>query len=96
MHHALRDALAVEVADLLEELVVLERRRSARPDRALVLVVVDRMPLTVGQNALLVNRGLLRPVVCALAQRLPFPFAPNVGPPSAVVRHILNYTNNSG
>jgi hypothetical protein len=57
VHDALRDPLAVEVADLLEELVVLERRRSARPDGARVLVVVDRVALTVGQDRTVVVRG---------------------------------------
>ena len=53
---ALGDALAVEVADLLEELVVLQRRRPAGADGALVLVVVDRVALAVGQD-----RGGRRP-----------------------------------
>jgi hypothetical protein len=35
VHDPLRDALAVEVADLLEEVIVLERRRAAAADRAL-------------------------------------------------------------
>src|SRR5690606_11870958 len=51
MHHALGDALAVEMADLLEELIILERRRSARAHRALRLVVGDLMPLAVGKSA---------------------------------------------
>ena len=57
----LRDALAVEVADLLEEVVVLERRRAARTDRALVLVVVDRVALPVGEHGTVVPPlGFLR------------------------------------
>ena len=51
VHDALGDALAIDVADLLEELVVLERRRAAVADRALVLVVRDRVALAVGQRA---------------------------------------------
>jgi hypothetical protein len=54
VHDALGDALAIEVADLLEEVVVLEGRRTARPDRPLVLVVRDRMALPSRQA-----RGLL-------------------------------------
>ena len=50
----LRDALAIEVADLLEELIVLERRRPARADAALVLVVVDGVALAVRQDVPLV------------------------------------------
>ena len=50
VHDALGDALAVEVGDLLEELVVLQRRRAAGADGALVLVVVDRVALAVGQD----------------------------------------------
>ena len=42
MHDALRDALAVEMGDLLDELVVLERRGTALADRAGRLVVADR------------------------------------------------------
>ena len=42
---ALGDPLAVEVADLLEEVVVLERRRPATAHRPLVLVVDDGMAL---------------------------------------------------
>jgi hypothetical protein len=55
--NALRDALAVEVADLLEELVVLEGRGTAVADRARVLVVVDLMTLTVGQDLAVVTVG---------------------------------------
>ena len=50
----LRHALAVEVAHLLEEVVVLERRRTTIADRAQVLVVVDRVALTRGQVLVLV------------------------------------------
>src|SRR5664280_509445 len=49
VHHPLGDPLPVEVADLLQEAVVLHRRRPARADRALVLVVVDGMALASGQ-----------------------------------------------
>src|SRR5690606_7673525 len=51
MDHPFGDALAVEVADLLQELVVLQRRRAAAADGALRLVVADRMALAVGQRA---------------------------------------------
>ncbi len=51
VHHALGDPLAVEMADLLEELVVLEHQRAAVADRAGVLVVVDRVALARGQQA---------------------------------------------
>jgi hypothetical protein len=54
MDHALGDALAVEVADLLEEVIVLERRRTTAADRPLRLVVLDGMPLPGGQRALVV------------------------------------------
>jgi hypothetical protein len=57
VHHPLRDALAVEVADLLQELVVLQRRRPTSAHRALVLVVVDRVALSVGQHRALVALG---------------------------------------
>ena len=50
VHDALGDPLAVEVADLLEELVVLQGRRATGAHRPLVLVVVDRVALTVGQD----------------------------------------------
>src|SRR3712207_1514285 len=62
VHHALRDPLPVEVADLLEELVVLQRGRAAGTHRALVLVVVDRVALTIGQDRTvhLARRGALR------------------------------------
>ncbi len=50
----LGDPLAVEVAHLLEEVVVLERGRAAGADRAQVLVVVDRMALTGGEGLVLV------------------------------------------
>jgi hypothetical protein len=49
--------LAIEVRHLLEELVVLERRRAAIAHRALVLVVEDGMPLAGGQAAAVVTLG---------------------------------------
>jgi len=58
VHDALGDALAIEVADLLEELVVLERRRPALADRALVLVVRDRVALAVGEGAAVVSHDV--------------------------------------
>ena len=45
VHDALGDPLAVEVADLLEEVIVLQRRRAAAADRPLRLVVGDRVTL---------------------------------------------------
>jgi hypothetical protein len=50
VHDSLRDPLAVEVGELLDEVVVLQGRRAARADGPLVLVVVDRVTLTVGEN----------------------------------------------
>ena len=50
MDDALGDALAVEMGDLFQELVVLQRGRTAAADGALRLVVGDRMPLPVRQN----------------------------------------------
>src|SRR3954471_28682 len=52
VHHALGDALAVEVGDLLEELIVLQRSRAAAADGALGLVVGDRMALPIGQDTI--------------------------------------------
>ena len=63
-------ALAVEVADLLEEVVVLQRGGPAAADRALLLVVVDRVPLARGQH------GLVRhvvPLVSSSSSRRPPP-----------------------
>src|ERR1017187_645237 len=51
VHDALRYALAVEVADLLQELVVLECGGAARADRPLALVVRYRVSLAIGQVA---------------------------------------------
>jgi hypothetical protein len=48
MHDPLRDALAVEVGDLLDELVVLERRRPPLAHAAEALVVAHGMTLTGG------------------------------------------------
>jgi hypothetical protein len=50
MHDPLGNPLAVEVGDLLEEMVVLQRGRAAAADGALGLVVDDRMPLPIGQD----------------------------------------------
>jgi hypothetical protein len=50
MDHPLGNALPVEMADLLQELVVLEGRRTAGPYGALVLVIVNRVSLPVGQH----------------------------------------------
>src|SRR5690606_34387205 len=59
MDDAFRNAFAVEVADLLEELVVFEGRRPARADGALLLVVVDRVALTVGKRAVFAHCNAL-------------------------------------
>ena len=45
VHHALGNALVVEVEDLLAEMEVLERRRSTRADLQRVLIVGDRPAL---------------------------------------------------
>ena len=50
MDDALGDPLAVEMGDLLQELIVLQRGRTAAADGALGLVVGDRMALPVGQD----------------------------------------------
>jgi hypothetical protein len=81
--HALRDALPVEVGDLLQELVVLKHERSAIADGTGVLVVVDRVALTGGQGRvassvaavrhvlLLMSKGLVRPVAAAAGSARP-------------------------
>src|SRR5690625_876366 len=56
VHHPLGDAFPVEVADLLQELVVLQRGGPTLTDRSLALVVVDRVALTVGQHLSVVPR----------------------------------------
>ena len=56
MDNALRDALPVEVGDLLDKRIVFQRHRSPAADRARVLVVVNRMPLPGGQHRLLIGR----------------------------------------
>jgi hypothetical protein len=66
VHDALRDALAIEVADLLEELVVLEGGGAAVADRARVLVVRDRVALAVGQRAAVVSDGVSVLVVAGI------------------------------
>jgi hypothetical protein len=58
------------VAHLLEELVVLERRGTARADRALVLVVGDRVALAGGQSPAVVAVGWR--LAARLAHLLPF------------------------
>jgi hypothetical protein len=49
VHYPLGDALAIEVRDLLQEVVVLEDGRAAVADGAVVLVVGDGMALAGGQ-----------------------------------------------
>src|SRR5690606_15554292 len=46
VHNALRDLLPVEVADLLNEVVVFQRSRSAVADGADVLIIMHGMTLT--------------------------------------------------
>ena len=58
MHDALGDALAIEVADLLEELVVLEGGGAAVANGALVLVIRDGVALAVGEGAAVVSHGV--------------------------------------
>jgi hypothetical protein len=65
VHHALRDALVVEVSDLLAQMVVLEEHRSARSGGQGVVGVLDRYALC-GRQALAllaVQVGFGRPVV---------------------------------
>ncbi len=59
VHHALGDALVVEVEDLLPEVGVLERRRAPLADPERVLVVADRDALLRGQRVVLVAGGLV-------------------------------------
>src|SRR5665811_2293748 len=66
VHDALRHALAVEVADLFEVLVVFERARPAVADRAHVLVVVDRVSLTGGQDRFLARSPAVRLAIAAV------------------------------
>jgi hypothetical protein len=56
VHDALGHALAVEVADLLDELVVLERRRAAAAHGPHLLVVPDRVALPGGEHGLVAHK----------------------------------------
>ncbi len=60
MHHALGDPLAVEMCDLFDELIVLERRRAAFADRPGRLVVPHRMALAGCEDMVLVAHEVLR------------------------------------
>ena len=60
VHHALGYPLAIEMRDLLDELIVLERRRAALADRPGRLVVPHRMPLTGRKDLVLVAHEVLR------------------------------------
>ena len=51
VHDALRDALVVEVGDLLAKDEVFQQRRPTRPGAQRVLIVDDRDPLRSGQDA---------------------------------------------
>ena len=57
---ALGDALAVEMGDFLDELIVLEGRRATLADRAGRLIVANRMALAGREDVVLVGHGLLR------------------------------------
>ena len=59
MDHALGNPLAVEMGDLLDELIVFECRGSALADRAHRLVVANRVPLAGRQNHLIVTHAAL-------------------------------------
>ncbi len=59
VHDAFGDALAIEVRDLLDERIVLERRGAAFAHGAEALVVGDWMTLTSGQRAMLFGHGKL-------------------------------------
>jgi hypothetical protein len=50
MHHPFRDALAVEVLQLLDQVEVLQQQRAARAGAERVLVVGDRNPGGGGQR----------------------------------------------
>ena len=50
VHHALGNALVVEVEDLLAEMKVLEGRRSTRADLQRILIVRDRPALRRREN----------------------------------------------
>src|SRR5437762_3860194 len=53
MHNTLWNTLTVEVRELLNKVVVFQGRRSALSHRAHVLVITNGMPLTCGQDWLL-------------------------------------------
>src|SRR5688500_4109900 len=68
MDDALRDALTVEVADLLDEVVVLQGRWAPVADGTLVLVVIDGVPLARRQGPFALAG---RPCTFAVAARGP-------------------------
>ena len=74
MHDALRDALVIEVEDLLAEMEVFEQSRAARADAQRVLVVSYRDTLLGREGGLFVRRGLVQ--LSALA-----PFLRLLAPP---------------
>lgn len=59
MHDAFGNALAIEMRDLFDELIILERRRAALADGAQTLVVGDWMTLTSRQCSLFAMGKLL-------------------------------------
>lgn len=58
MHHALGNALAVEMGELLDEGIVFQRGRPAFADRTQALVILDRMALPRGECFALISHGL--------------------------------------
>ena len=63
VHHALGDALVIEVGDLLPEDEVLEERRAAGPGLQRVLVVVDPQALVGGEELLVRDLPVLLELV---------------------------------
>ena len=70
MHHALGNALVVEVEDLLAEMAVLEQCRATGPLLERILVVGDGMALRVGEDGVSLLRLLVGLAACALGDRL--------------------------
>lgn len=81
VHHPLRDPLPVEVADLLEELVVLQRGGPPGPHRPLIPVVVDGMALPVGQVGAVLVGGLGHGCGSLIARCWPREGSPEHRPP---------------
>ena len=58
MDDPLRDALPVEVCELLDEDVVLEQQRPPRPHAQAVQLVPHRGPVTCGQPVRVLNKKI--------------------------------------